>query len=231
MKQVCKRVGIVGLSGKPFHRAHEAIVQKASEENDEVFLIVSLTTRERKGEITITRESSVDIWSRYLVRTMPSNVKLIYTGGTALDDRREEVLETAKRELDQVVKEKEEIERQKIMEMRDGPKIDTPVGWTWWLLGIFSYVNVQHEFNVYVGPDDKDRFPIDKIAKYVNDPQNVHVIVVGDTRLFNVSGTQMRAFLAAGNYDEFTLNLPTKLSEKEKSEVWDLLKANLRPTK
>ena len=236
--QLSKSIGIVGMSAKPPHRGHEALIKAACDENDVVFLIVSVSARERPGEVVISKDHSEQIWVHHMRHVLPSKVKLIFTGGAAIGDKREEVLHTAKHELESFIfgatralvptepaPSADRIERAAKLAL--GPSIDTPVGWTWWLMGALEVVNPQlHHFNVYVGPDDADRFPQEKIDLYIGKDSNVSINVMGGERLCGISGTLMREWLAEGHHEKFIENLPTALDERSKESIWTLLRAH-----
>jgi len=74
------KIGILTISGKPIHCAHQYIINFASKENDRVILYVSLSDRKRNGEITIYGEDMEKIWKDYLCDIMPPNVSITYGG-------------------------------------------------------------------------------------------------------------------------------------------------------
>ena len=74
------RIGLVPLSAKPYHAGHHALVSKASQQNDEVLLHVSLVDRRRKGEFPITGNSMKRIWEEEIENILPGNVTVVYGG-------------------------------------------------------------------------------------------------------------------------------------------------------
>jgi len=68
------RIGLIGMSAKPYHAGHHAIVEKAADENEEVKLFVSLTDRARKGEVPIRGSDMLRVWEEHLIPIMPQNV-------------------------------------------------------------------------------------------------------------------------------------------------------------
>lgn len=74
------KVGILSISGKPVHLGHQCIIERASKENDQVVLFVSISNRERRGEIKIFGEDMKIIWEDFLENIMPPNVHIIYGG-------------------------------------------------------------------------------------------------------------------------------------------------------
>lgn len=82
-----QHIGIVGGGFKPFTSGHFFLVQQAANDADKVYLLVSTSNRERKGELPIFwNEQMEDIWDKFLQKAMPSNVEVIYvknpTGST-----------------------------------------------------------------------------------------------------------------------------------------------------
>lgn len=74
------RVGLVPVSGKPYHAGHHFLVNKAASENDKVILFVSTSDRTRKGEFPIMGKNMEKIWKQELEGIMPSNVSVEYGG-------------------------------------------------------------------------------------------------------------------------------------------------------
>ena len=74
------RIGLVPVSGKPYHSGHHSLVTTAASENDEVILFVSTSDRLRDGEFPIYGKDMVKIWTEELERIMPSNVRIEYGG-------------------------------------------------------------------------------------------------------------------------------------------------------
>lgn len=74
-----KHIGIVGGGFKPFTKGHYFLVKQAADDADKVFLLVSTSTRERKGELPIFWEGQMEtIWDKYLSKAMPGNVEVMY---------------------------------------------------------------------------------------------------------------------------------------------------------
>lgn len=71
-------IGIVPMAAKPLHAGHWNIVEKAAENCDIVYLIVSGKPR-TSGNITITGEQMGEIWMKILKRYLPSNVVLSFS--------------------------------------------------------------------------------------------------------------------------------------------------------
>jgi hypothetical protein len=74
------RVGLVPVSGKPYHAGHHFLVEKAASENDKVILFVSTSDRIRKGEFPIKGADMQKVWQQELEKIMPSNVTVEYGG-------------------------------------------------------------------------------------------------------------------------------------------------------
>ncbi len=75
-----QRVGLVPVSGKPYHAGHHFLVEKAASENDRVILFVSTSDRVRKGEYPIFGSDMEKVWQQELEKIMPSNVTVEYGG-------------------------------------------------------------------------------------------------------------------------------------------------------
>ena len=75
-----RKIGLVPVSGKPYHAGHHALVQAAAAENDRVILFVSTSDRKRKGEFPILGKSMLRIWKEEIEGIMPSNVEIEYGG-------------------------------------------------------------------------------------------------------------------------------------------------------
>lgn len=74
-----KHIGIVGGGFKPFTKGHYFLVKQASDDNDNVILLVSTSNRERRGELPIHWEDQMEIiWNKYLSKAMPNNVEIFY---------------------------------------------------------------------------------------------------------------------------------------------------------
>lgn len=75
-----KTVGIVPISAKPAHKGHFALIKRASEECDRVYLFVSTSDRKRPGEVPILGKDMLDVWKNALEPLLPSNVVPVYGG-------------------------------------------------------------------------------------------------------------------------------------------------------
>ena len=73
-------IGLIPVSGKPYHAGHHFLVEKAAAENDEVVLFVSTSDRLRKGEFPIYGADMQRVWREELEGIMPSNVRIEYGG-------------------------------------------------------------------------------------------------------------------------------------------------------
>ena len=69
-------LGIFCLSGKPVHQGHWEIIKRASTENDDAVLFVSLADRKRQHEKPIYGQHMKYIWENYLVPILPLNVEI-----------------------------------------------------------------------------------------------------------------------------------------------------------
>ena len=74
------RIGLVPMAAKPYHAGHHSLVQTASAENDRVLLFISLSDRERKGELTVRGSDMEKVWKEQIEGILPSNVLPVYGG-------------------------------------------------------------------------------------------------------------------------------------------------------
>jgi len=74
------KIGLLGMSAKPYHAGHDKLVRIASKENDSVMLFVSTTDRARPGELQVSGDTMQLIWWDYIEPTLPSNVVPDYGG-------------------------------------------------------------------------------------------------------------------------------------------------------
>ena len=85
-----KRVGLIPVSGKPYHAGHHYLVERAAAENQEVILFVSTSDRKRKGQFPILGSDMERVWKEELEPIMPSNVSVVY-GGSPVQKVYEEI--------------------------------------------------------------------------------------------------------------------------------------------
>ena len=79
--------GFVGGCFKPFHKGHWLLVKTASAECDEVMVFVSLKDRKRdKDEHEISGEVMSEIWERFIIPIVPSNVKVQFSEQSPVKD-------------------------------------------------------------------------------------------------------------------------------------------------
>jgi nicotinic acid mononucleotide adenylyltransferase len=74
------KIGLIGLSAKPYHIGHHCIIDQASKDNDKVIVFVSLSDRKRKGEPTILGTDMRKIWHHHIKELMPANCELVFGG-------------------------------------------------------------------------------------------------------------------------------------------------------
>jgi len=84
------RVGLIPVSGKPYHAGHHYLVERAAAENQEVILFVSTSDRKRKGQFPILGSDMERVWKEELEPIMPSNVSVVY-GGSPVQKVYEEI--------------------------------------------------------------------------------------------------------------------------------------------
>jgi len=73
-------VGLVPMAAKPYHVGHHALVEMAARQNDKVFVYVSTSNRERKGQLSILGSDMVKIWQEQIENILPGNVIPVYGG-------------------------------------------------------------------------------------------------------------------------------------------------------
>jgi hypothetical protein len=79
-------IGVVPMAVKPVHKGHWAVIEQAARENDKVFLIVSVKSRE-SGGVQISGSDMIKIWKRYLEPILPKNVDISYSAEPVGDTR------------------------------------------------------------------------------------------------------------------------------------------------
>lgn len=70
---------MIAMSGKPFHKQHDALIRNALRECDTVHVYVSLADRKRPGEITVLGTDMEQIWHELIEPSLPANVVVKYT--------------------------------------------------------------------------------------------------------------------------------------------------------
>jgi len=73
-------IGLIAMSAKPYHAGHDGLVRWAANENDIVYLFVSLSDRKRPGEVPILGKDMDLIWKSQIEPSLPGNVKVDYGG-------------------------------------------------------------------------------------------------------------------------------------------------------
>lgn len=96
-----KKIGIVPISGKPYHAGHDGLVRLAASENDEVHLYVSLSDRKRPGELPITGAAMEKIWKLQIEPSLPDNVIVTY-GGSPIANTFDDIGEASEADSDDV---------------------------------------------------------------------------------------------------------------------------------
>lgn len=79
------RVGIFPLAGKPVHFGHWRVIERASNENDDVVVLASSGDRSRPGESQILGIDMETIWHDYLAPIAPANVEIELTDSPVTD--------------------------------------------------------------------------------------------------------------------------------------------------
>jgi hypothetical protein len=183
-----KRVGLIPVSGKPYHAGHHYLTQQASIDNDEVILFVSTSDRKRKGEMTILGADMEKVWKQELEKIMPPNVRIEYGG--------------------------------------------SPVRKVYDLIGkACEREGVEETYVVYSDPTDTaQNYPEKNRDKYMQPLCGLGQVIFAaeeDPRRFergdgspDVSGTKMRAAMAAGDFDTFAAGMPAGVNVEN---IWNIL--------
>lgn len=178
--------GLIGLSGKPLHLGHWSLIERAAKENDRVLLFVSTTDRMRKGQITILGSDMHEIWKKYLIPILPSNIEITLGG--------------------------------------------VPIRLIWEALGEANEGGSKDTFRIYSDPEDlAKRFGDDKLDKYVpelNATGQIEGVPISREGGVDISGTQMREFLANNEKEQFLRYLPP-VDPKAGEAIWNLLRSRL----
>lgn len=74
------KIGLIGMSAKPYHAGHDAIIRLAARECDEVHLYVSVSDRAKKGEAPVLGADMAMLWKATIEKSLPANVKVTYGG-------------------------------------------------------------------------------------------------------------------------------------------------------
>jgi len=74
------KIGLIPISGKPYHAGHDGLVRLAAGECDVVHLFVSTSDRKRPGEVPILGSDMQTIWHEYIEGSLPGNVQVTYGG-------------------------------------------------------------------------------------------------------------------------------------------------------
>ena len=209
-------IGIVAGSFKPYHAGHHKMVEIAAENNDEVELFVSLSSRgvtkkkdpsdertlkqgarqieePKPGDHPIYGKDMRKVWEDHLRKILPPNVTLHL--------------------------------------LAEG---NTPIRKVYELLQNASDQNTEDHFTIYSDPVDINNYSEAKLMKYLkprDGEENVQDFVlekVGRVALDRnetvpVSGTDMRQHLADGNEEAFKDMLPYKLKDTSKQAIFDML--------
>jgi hypothetical protein len=71
------KIALIPGSFKPYHAGHDALIQKAVNENDKIIVYYSTADRARAGELAITGEASSRIMQEFVANTLSENVMLV----------------------------------------------------------------------------------------------------------------------------------------------------------
>lgn len=198
------KVGLVPISGKPFHVGHEGLVEIAARDCDRVVVFLSVSDRGGDGELLIKGSDMYRIYKEYVEPAIVSigNVEVEYCGpGMPQPSPVRAVYRFLEREE---------------AEMREDYYV------------IYSGVDPSTP-----GGDDTSKYKPAVLAKsaprlYGKGPnEGGHISIEGVTRgvqTVAASGTQMRQLLTAGDFQNFSKLLPTRLSSEAKKNIFDILR-------
>lgn len=183
-----RRIGLIPVSGKPYHAGHHYLVEQAAGDNDEVILFVSTSDRKRKGEMSILGADMERVWKQELEKIMPANVRVEYGG--------------------------------------------SPVRKVYDMIGKACEAGDADEtYVIYSDPTDTmQNYPQANRDKYMQPMCRMGQVIFAaeeDPSRFergegspDVSGTKMRAAMAAGDFATFASGMPRGVNSKN---VWNIL--------
>jgi len=190
------KIGLVPIAAKPYHAGHHCLVNIAASENDIVRVFVSLADRSRPGEITIRGADMQRVWQEHIAPIMPGNVEVLY-GGTPVRRVYEE-LQAAEAEA-QMTREPE-------------------------LLDTYTvYSDPEDTLSNYSMKSREKYFPTLSASRQVvfaaeeNPDRFTRGCAQGTP---DVSGTKMRAAIAAGDFETFHWGMPPEVDARA---VFDIL--------
>lgn len=167
-----KKIGFIGGGFKPFTKGHFFIIQKAAQDNDLVHLYIGMGDRARPGELPITWVAMQKVWSKYLLKIMPSNV----------------IVKPATNPVGSIYEQMMEYE---------------------------ASGNQNLELYVYGDENDLRAYYTErKLSKYVPNlyaKGKVHMLGFDRAKGVNISGTELRRRISAGDAKGFMEGLPEPL--------------------
>ena len=200
------KIALLPMAAKPYHAGHHGLLKNASKENDIVYLFVSLSDRKRKGEMTVFGSDMEKIWREKIEKILPENVKVEYGGspvGKVLTFLSE--AENAYRDMgyskdiysvysDPADTHQNYLEKRK---RRDG-----------------TYSSNKDLYFPTIYEDCIVNFPAEERPDCFARGEGMP----------DVSGTQMRRKIEAGDIEGFSRDLPEDFSDEEKIEIYNILK-------
>lgn len=72
------KIGMIGGAMKPVTKGHWSLIQKASKENNNVMLFISVSDRNIKEQASVSGKTMKLVWDKYLINQLPPNVKLFF---------------------------------------------------------------------------------------------------------------------------------------------------------
>lgn len=181
-----RTIGIVPGSFKPYHAGHDALLRIAAAENDFVYLLASISSRESTSGDVMTQ-----IWDKYIIPTLPINVIPSIGSGSPVS-KVYDLLETAEKEgsgdIFRIYSDSVDIKKYTSKSLsKAAPR----------LYETGRKTNASGE-----EVDDED------VSKRIE----LRGVLRTDT--VNISGTKMREYLKTGEMDKFIEHLPPTLQDR-----------------
>lgn len=193
------KIGLVPISGKPFHVGHQQLIQIAADECDAVVAFLSISSRGGDGDVLISGDAMKQVYQEYiepLLRSM-GNISVEYCGpGMAQPSPVRAVFRF--------------LEAEEASGSQDE-------------YAIYSGIDPADP----TGGDDTAKYKAAVLAKsaptiYQDGRINLRGVPRGGETT-SISGTRMRALLATGDIQKFCELLPTGLSLQDKKNIFMIL--------
>lgn len=173
------KVAIFPGAFKPYHRGHDRVIRLAAAQVEKLYLLISTGDRIKPGEVPLLGSTMQEVWQRYILQTLPSNVEASF--------------------------------------------VENPV--TAAFVKLHEIDASGQNVNVYMiaGEEDVGRFSqagLSQEAPRLTAQGMVTVAAV--PRFGNVSGTDMRSFIAINDKEQFRGGLPKELNAVS-DQIFDII--------